>query len=193
LDTDRAIPSSTNSGVSTARIRAEVVGSLLRPARLLNARTELIESRIDTAEFKCIEDAAVDEAVSIQESAGIEAITDGEQRRALGFFGNFVAALEGIEPRGRRTVIFRDETGEELPLSLPVVTGKLRRRHSMVAEEWTYLRARAGKLAQGDADQPGTCRQLLAARHLHRRLSDSGGVPGARRRHPAVKITLVTL
>ncbi len=61
--------------------RADVVGSLLRPAELLKAQQDLASGTITRATFKTIEDRAVDQVVLLQEEAGLEVITDGEMRR----------------------------------------------------------------------------------------------------------------
>jgi 5-methyltetrahydropteroyltriglutamate--homocysteine methyltransferase len=68
--------------VSPAVTRAEPVGSLLRPGELLEARREREAGRLAPAEFKRIEDAAVDRAISLQQDAGLDVVTDGEQRRS---------------------------------------------------------------------------------------------------------------
>jgi 5-methyltetrahydropteroyltriglutamate--homocysteine methyltransferase len=61
--------------------RADVVGSLLRPPELLEARRRYAEGSIPAAEFKRAEDRAVDEAIALQERAGLAVVTDGEMRR----------------------------------------------------------------------------------------------------------------
>jgi len=61
--------------------RAEVVGSLLRPAFLKEARRQWQAGTLSTSEFKRLEDRAVDEALALQESAGVDVVTDGEMRR----------------------------------------------------------------------------------------------------------------
>jgi 5-methyltetrahydropteroyltriglutamate--homocysteine methyltransferase len=126
------------AGLVTAR--SEVVGSLLRPPVLVEARKRLEAGELSAADFKRIEDSAVDAAVVLQDSAGIEVITDGEQRR-YAFYGHLVEALDGFDRQGGWAIPFRDETGEELVLKRPVVVDRLRWRRSMCAEEWTYLRA----------------------------------------------------
>jgi 5-methyltetrahydropteroyltriglutamate--homocysteine methyltransferase len=126
------------AGVVTAR--SEVVGSLLRPPVLVEARKRLEAGELSATDFKRIEDAAVDAAVDLQGSAGIDVITDGEQRR-YAFYGHLVEALDGFDSQGGWAIPFRDETGEELVLKRPVVVDRLRWRRSMCAEEWTYLRA----------------------------------------------------
>ncbi len=50
---------------------ADVVGSLLRPHELLKAQEDLAAGRITQPHFKTIEDRAVDEAIVLQEEAGL--------------------------------------------------------------------------------------------------------------------------
>jgi 5-methyltetrahydropteroyltriglutamate--homocysteine methyltransferase len=121
--------------------RAETVGSLLRPAYLATARTQLERGEITPAAFKKIEDRAVDEAVSLQEAAGLDVVTDGEQRR-YAFFGHLVEALEGFDKFGGWAIPFHDETGATFTQERPVVVEKLRWRHQMAVEDFTYLRGR---------------------------------------------------
>ena len=45
-------------------------------------------------EYRVIEDHAVDEALRIQEEAGVDVVTDGEQRRDI-FFDFFVSGMSG--------------------------------------------------------------------------------------------------
>src|SRR2546425_1555227 len=124
------------------RFRSDVVGSLLRPPALTAARQELEAGRLSPAEFKRIEDRAVDEAVALQEEAGLDVVTDGEMRR-YAFFGHLVDALEGFDKFGGWAIPFHDERGEEVVFKRPVVVEKLRWRRSMCAEEFAYARARA--------------------------------------------------
>ena len=62
------------------------------------------------AEFKRIEDRAVDEAIALQEAAGLDVVTDGEMRR-YAFYGHLVEALEGFDKYGGWSVTFRDDRG----------------------------------------------------------------------------------
>ena len=126
--------------VITREVRAEVVGSLLRPQFLVDARRQLESGEIDPARFKELEDRAVDEAVALQTGAGIDVITDGEQRR-YAFFGHLVDAMAGFDKLGGWAIPFRDEKGEELLFRRPVVVEKLRPLRNMAAEEFTYLRS----------------------------------------------------
>ena len=130
------------ASASTLRhARADVVGSLLRPAYLLEARAALERGDLTPAGFKRIEDRAVDEAVALQEEAGLDVITDGEMRR-YAFYGHLVEALEGFDKHAGWSITFRDGEGHEAALQRPVVIEKLRWRRQMAVEEYTYLRGR---------------------------------------------------
>jgi 5-methyltetrahydropteroyltriglutamate--homocysteine methyltransferase len=122
--------------------RTDVVGSLLRPAYLKEARAQYEAGTLSAQAFKQIEDRAVDEAIALQERAGIEVVTDGELRR-YAFYGHLVDAIEGFDKYGGWAIPFRDEAGEELVLQRPVVVSKLQRKRHLCAEEFTYLRAKA--------------------------------------------------
>jgi 5-methyltetrahydropteroyltriglutamate--homocysteine methyltransferase len=74
--------------------RADVVGSLLRPQYLLDARNAWRKGRLSDAEERAAEDRAVAEAVALQEQAGLDAITDGEYRRF-----NFMATMGVLDAR----------------------------------------------------------------------------------------------
>ena len=121
--------------------RSDVVGSLLRPGYLQSAREAVERGEMTPVDFKRIEDRSVDEAVALQEAAGLEVLTDGEMRR-YAFFGHLVESLEGFDKFGGWSVNFRDEQGKETPLQRPVVVDKLRWRRQMAVEEFTHLRGR---------------------------------------------------
>src|SRR5262245_55532468 len=122
--------------------RSDVVGSLLRPDYLKQARASYEAGKLTDLEFKQTEDRAVDEAIALQERAGIEVVTDGEMRR-YAFYGHLIDAVEGYDKYGGWAIPFRNEEGEELVLQRPVVVSRRRRKRHMCAEEYTYLRAKA--------------------------------------------------
>jgi len=127
--------------------RSDVVGSLLRPASLKQARERHDSRELTDAEFKKIEDRAVDEAVAVQERVGMDVLSDGEMRR-YAFYGHLIDAIEGFDKFGGWAIPFRNEKGEELVLSRPVVVSKLRRKRPLCAEEFTYVRARTHRPAK---------------------------------------------
>src|SRR5712671_5275008 len=121
--------------------RSDVVGSLLRPGYLKDARVQFAAGKLTDMEFKRVEDRAIDEAVGLQLRTGVEVLTDGEMRR-YAFYGHLIEAVEGFDKFGGWSIPFRNERGEEFTHPRPVVVSRLRRKRPMCAEELTYLRAR---------------------------------------------------
>lgn len=134
--------------------RADVVGSLLRPPELLASQRQFAAGTLAPAAFKKIEDWAVDQAVALQEEAGLEIITDGEMRR-LSFQSQMTAAVEGFGEYTLDAFLWGrwrgDQDAGDWSLARPSnlgVLGKLRRRRHLSAEELTYLRARTRRQAK---------------------------------------------
>lgn len=127
--------------------RSDVVGSLLRPSFLKEARSKHEAGELSDQEFKQLEDKAVEEAVALQHRASVDVITDGEMRR-YAFYGHLIDAVEGFDKYGGWAIPFRDEKGEELVLKRPVVVSKLLRKRHMCAEEFTWLRSKTNKQAK---------------------------------------------
>ena len=127
--------------------RSDVVGSLLRPDYLKDARGRRERGDMTAVEFKRIEDRAVDEAIALQEACGLDVLTDGEMRR-YAFFGHLVDAFEGFDRKGGWSVTFRDGEGHSAALERPVVVEKLQLRRQMSVEEFTYLRGRTSRTAK---------------------------------------------
>ena len=134
----------------TTVLRADTVGSLLRPDYLVRARTQFESGQMVPASYKAIEDRAVDQVVAMQEGAGLDVVTDGELRRHT-FIDQLLEAVEGLtpDPAGSQSdhipVPFHDEGGSEQSVfAIPIsVTDKLRRKRMMTLEEYAYARARA--------------------------------------------------
>jgi 5-methyltetrahydropteroyltriglutamate--homocysteine methyltransferase len=131
--------------VADATIRAENVGSLLRPHHLLAAQRTFAAGEMTAAEFKAIEDAAIDDAIELQQRAGIGIVTDGELRRNV-FASGLVQDSDGFEVgvEGNSVDWFRlDGAVEPSPVTV-AVGGRIERRRLLSTEEFTYLRRRAG-------------------------------------------------
>src|SRR5438128_288977 len=75
--------------------RADHVGSLLRPQRLLRARQERAAGRISADELRAVEDAAIRDVVRMQEEVGLRSATDGEFRRTS-WHMDFIYQLGGV-------------------------------------------------------------------------------------------------
>jgi 5-methyltetrahydropteroyltriglutamate--homocysteine methyltransferase len=123
--------------------RAEVIGSMLRPAYLQEARAGFEMGSLPAAELKRLEDRAVDQAIALQEGSGVEVVTDGEMRRFL-FFGPLTETVDGIEPVSDHAPMPWSTPEGDIEWTSPIaVTSKLRKRRSLVTEEYAYARARA--------------------------------------------------
>jgi 5-methyltetrahydropteroyltriglutamate--homocysteine methyltransferase len=77
-------------------IRTDVVGSLLRPPGLREERIRFDDGELSAEALRKIEEDAVRGAVKLQESIGLDVVTDGEMRR-LNFQDSFGAAVEGFD------------------------------------------------------------------------------------------------
>jgi 5-methyltetrahydropteroyltriglutamate--homocysteine methyltransferase len=96
----------------TPPFRADHVGSLLRPASLLEARTRHAAGEIDADELQAAEDAGIRSVVRMQEDAGLQTVTDGEFRRTS-WHMDFIYQLGGVERTDEKLMVhFRNEQGE---------------------------------------------------------------------------------
>src|SRR5262245_25246853 len=106
-----------------------VIGSLPRPAWLLDQLQDYLAGRLTRQEWERACDRAVPFAVALQEAAGIEVLTDGEWRRE-GYFQVFYERVEGFKPDlipGRTR-------------AWPAAVGPLRRRGPIIADGIDFLR-----------------------------------------------------
>jgi 5-methyltetrahydropteroyltriglutamate--homocysteine methyltransferase len=138
--------------------RSDVVGSLLRPPALLEAREQLERGELSAAEFKRAEDVAVDEALRLQAEAGMDVVTDGEMRR-LSFQSQMTEAVEGFGEWDLDAFLWGEwQSGElgEMKVERPpiAVQGKLRRKRFLSAEELTYARGRTDRILKVTLPSP---------------------------------------
>lgn len=119
--------------------RAEHVGSLLRPPALTAAFRAFAEKQIDEAAFVAAQDAAVREAVRLQEELGFKAVTDGEYRRGS-YWGHFVGPVAGLAVKEAR-YRFRDDAGRQQSFLAPQVAGRLRRERPIAVAEFRFLQS----------------------------------------------------
>lgn len=120
--------------------RADHVGSFLRPAALIEARTAFKEGRIDAAALREAEDAAIRDVVAMQEAHGLQGITDGEFRRTY-FHTDFLLQIDGIEEAGGTQVKFHQHGGKELEYAPPVmkVSGPVRHGRDIQRRDYEFL------------------------------------------------------
>jgi 5-methyltetrahydropteroyltriglutamate--homocysteine methyltransferase len=122
--------------------RADHVGSLLRPPQLHAARARVRDGEIAANQLRAIEDAAIRDAVTLQESAGLHAITDGEFRRGH-YLVDFLTGFEGIVPTNTSYALaFKGEHGQSGETrSMLTVTSKVRRTQPVMVEPFKFLRS----------------------------------------------------
>jgi 5-methyltetrahydropteroyltriglutamate--homocysteine methyltransferase len=121
--------------------RADHVGSLLRPRRLLQARDEFAAGRITAADLTAVEDEEIIKAIRLQEEVGLQSATDGEFRRAS-WHMDFIYALGGVSKApGHLAVKFHNAAGdiEFTPASIRI-DGRLRIVDTIFAEAFVFLR-----------------------------------------------------
>ena len=122
--------------------RADHVGSLLRPPELLRARTNRAQGRVSAAQLREIEDAAIRDAVRMQEDIGLLAATDGEFRRAA-WHMDFLYQIGGVKRvKESLKIKFRNEQGE-LEFTAPAlrVAEELRLDQTIFAEHFNFLKS----------------------------------------------------
>jgi methionine synthase II (cobalamin-independent) len=120
--------------------RADHVGSLLRPRRLLAARDDHAAGRIDDEKLRAVEDDAIREIVRMQEDVGLQSATDGEFRRAS-WHMDFIYQLDGIaKEAGHIAVKFHNPNGdiEFTPAALHV-DGELGVSKTIFGDDFRFL------------------------------------------------------
>jgi 5-methyltetrahydropteroyltriglutamate--homocysteine methyltransferase len=119
--------------------RADHVGSLLRPRALREAFRRQAAGEISASAFQATQDAAIREAVRLQQEAGLAVVTDGEFRRSS-YWGRFVERCQGfaIRPAAFK---FRDDHGHEADFTATYAANKLARLQPLAADEFAFLKS----------------------------------------------------
>ena len=117
--------------------RADHVGSLLRPKALREAFRWHGAGELSAEAFAEVQNAAIGDAVRLQEEVGLQVVTDGEFRRSS-YWGRFVERCSGfaIKPAAFR---FRDDHGHEVDFTATYAAAKLARRQPLATDEFVFL------------------------------------------------------
>jgi 5-methyltetrahydropteroyltriglutamate--homocysteine methyltransferase len=129
--------------------RAEHIGSLLRPAALLEVRRRFARGEIDQAALTAAEDRAIGEAVHLQERVGLRLVTDGEFRRAS-YHSYFYGQLGDISfqaPDG--------EAGSRGAQPTGVIKSRIAWKGPIHGGDFAYLKSRTTALPK--ITIPGPC------------------------------------
>ncbi|MGL9724543.1 cobalamin-independent methionine synthase II family protein [Sodalis sp. (in: enterobacteria)] len=124
-----------------APFRADVVGSLLRPAAIKQARQRFTDGEIDAAQLRAVEDNEIARVVAEQRALGLQVVTDGEFRRAW-WHMDFFEGLDGVE--GYQPDHGIQFQGVQTKARSVKVTGKLGFRHHPMLEDFRFLKSVAG-------------------------------------------------
>jgi len=106
---------------------------------------------IDSKGLEAKQDEATLLAIRDQEKAGLDVITDGEQRRES-YSNRFATALEGVDTKNPGTTLNR--SGKPIPV--PRVTGKIRRRYPVELRDLQFLRANTKRIVKMTVPGPFT-------------------------------------
>lgn len=142
--------------MSGTTFRADVVGSLLRSPSLVEARRALRTGRISATDFALVEDRSVDEALRIQEKAGVDVVTDGEMRRDI-FFDFLISGLGGLSMLPGEAVRFHSHDKEvAMEVTIPFsVTERITVRECPGVREFKYASAHTTKPVKVTLPSPG--------------------------------------
>jgi 5-methyltetrahydropteroyltriglutamate--homocysteine methyltransferase len=134
-------------------IRADHVGSLLRPAALLDKRSDFAAGRLEREELRAAEDQAILAVLEMQRRTGIDILSDGEFRRTS-FLGGLLEGLNGLvkstEPASTAMKPVWHGPGEKVATedsAVPAVrlTGKLSVAARFTGLETQFLKQHAGR------------------------------------------------
>jgi 5-methyltetrahydropteroyltriglutamate--homocysteine methyltransferase len=137
--------------------RAEHVGSLLRPPQLIEARQFHESGRLSAEKLKEVEDAAIRDVVTFQESIGLEVVTDGELRRST--YSEFftTTGLQGVQAEnvGDGDWEYTDATGDKLPMRVPMVKSRVKWAGPTNVDSFNFLKSITKKTPK--LTMPGPC------------------------------------
>jgi 5-methyltetrahydropteroyltriglutamate--homocysteine methyltransferase len=127
-------------GRTTPPFRADHVGSLLRPRRLLQARDDHAAGRGSAEELRVVEDDAIREVVAMQRDVGLQSATDGEFRRAS-WHMDFIYQLGGVAKADEHlTVRFRNPQGTlEFTSAALKINDQVQLTHTIFGEHFGFL------------------------------------------------------
>ncbi len=127
-----------------APFRADHVGSLLRPPALLEARARHAAGEIDDDALRQVEDASIDDVIRMQESVGLQTVTDGEFRRTS-WHMDFIYQLGGVDQTDEKLMVhFRNASGElDFESAALSVHDRISLPQTIFGDAFTYLRDHA--------------------------------------------------
>jgi len=128
---------------TTPPFRADVVGSLLRPASLLAAREKYKKGELTAEALRTLEDNAIRDAVKLQENVGLQAATDGEFRRELWHMDFLCKFINAEMYEAGIKIKFHSEQGDIdfTPPGIRVVGRLARPEGGIFVKDFAYLKS----------------------------------------------------
>ncbi len=123
--------------------RAELVGSLLRPHAILEARREIGAGRMNAEALRELEDSEIRKAVAMQEALGFRVTTDGEFRRES-WNRDFLLKLSNVVLAKSRIAVGAGSDATQTTPREPTamaVTGKLTRPEPIFVDTFKFLKS----------------------------------------------------
>lgn len=122
--------------------RADQLGSLLRPAALLEARADYEQSKIDLPALRAIEDREILVVLDQQRRIGLPIYSDGEFRRSS-FIIDLQGAVEGLQPRPTSSLAWQGKGNAVLQTPAHAATsgpsGRLKQTRRLVDNDVAFL------------------------------------------------------
>jgi 5-methyltetrahydropteroyltriglutamate--homocysteine methyltransferase len=164
-----------NSQRTVPPFRADHVGSLLRPPELREAHAGFKAGKVTEQELQEIQDRAIRDVVRMQESVGLQSVTDGEFRRD-NWRDRFFESVSGYSvERYESPFNFTENSGETLKgMPIPHVVSKLKRMKSMAKDEFAFLKQTALKTAKLTLPSPITNHFYLGDENIRQAYGNRG-------------------
>jgi 5-methyltetrahydropteroyltriglutamate--homocysteine methyltransferase len=131
--------------------RADMVGSLLRTARLKEARARKAAGAISAEQLRAVEDEEITALIAKQEAIGLDAVTDGEFRRSWWHY-DFFQHLVGVEMRPVEQGI--QFAGVQTRAEAPHVFGKIDFADHPFVEHFRFVAAHTARMAKFTIPSP---------------------------------------
>src|SRR6266513_5938187 len=152
-----------------AKVLTAIVGSYPKPRYIYkqNGRSLLdsfgfsfdrLQKELGQAEFARLLDKAALEAIKDQNRAGIDIVTDGEERRGH-YVLHIVNKLDGVDAFNRKPISMRAGTAQQ---DAPRVIGKIKHKKAMVLDEFLFTKKHAKGVAKIGLPGPSTVADCVA-------------------------------